>query len=406
MTKRRETALPPETTTMPNDNTSPDFRLVLTPDKAALAPDGPTTLRLLVRVQAPDLPQGAVARPPLHLALVLDRSGSMGGAPLDEAKRCARNMIDGLAPGDRAAIFAFDDEIERVAPLTPATDKLALAAALAGIQSGGTTNLHGGWHAGAEELAAQLAGNDVHRVILLSDGGANAGETDLEEITRQCKVFAQRGVSTSTYGLGEQFNEQLMLAMAAAGRGNAYYGQTAADLAEPFAAEFALLSSLCARGVVLKVKAPDGVGVKLRNNYDPVDGEPLAWRLPDLAFASEAWALLELEIPAVASAGGAPVAVPVTVSVQAAMRDSTPLFLMAALPPLAVGGLGAKARDAGRRSRRAPDAGTRSGRGAGGSAGGHRAPTTGSARSGWSTTPRRASVVMSGPPRSSRRCGA
>ena len=204
----------------------------------------------------------------------------MGGAPLEEAKRCARNMIDGLAPGDRAAIFSFDDEIERVAPLTPATDKLALAAALAGIQSGGSTNLHGGWHAGAEELAGQLAGDDVHRVILLSDGGANAGETDLEEIARQCKVFAQRGVSTSTYGLGEQFNEQLMLAMAAAGRGNAYYGQTAADLAEPFAAEFALLASLCARGLVLKVNAPAGVGVKIRNDYEPVEGEAMAWRLP------------------------------------------------------------------------------------------------------------------------------
>lgn len=261
---------------MPNtNNTSSVFQLLLTPEKAALVAGGPTTLRVLVRVQAPDLPPGTVKRAPLHLALVLDRWGSMSGAPLEEAKRCARHIVDNLAPGDRAAIFAFDDDITCVAPLTPAVQKLVLATALSSIGSGGRTNLHGGWRAGADELARQLAGDGVHRVILLSDGCANAGETDLETIAGECKALEQRGVSTSTYGLGNDFNEALMLAMAGAGRGNAYYGQTAADLAEPFAAEFALLTSLCARGLVLKVNAPANVGVKLRNDYDPVEGEAL-----------------------------------------------------------------------------------------------------------------------------------
>ena len=324
---------------MPNTNEPQSaFQLLLTPDRPALAAGHPTTLRVLARIQAPEAPADVPPRRPLHLALVLDRSGSMSGAPLAEAKRCARHIVDGLAPGDRAAVVAFDDEVVRVAPLTPAADKLTLAAALASIESGGSTDLHGGWRAGADELARNLAGDDVHRVILLSDGCANAGETDLETIAGQCKALAQRGVTTSTYGLGRDFNEALMLAMAAAGRGNAYYGQTAADLAEPFAAEFALLTSLCARGLVLKVQAPANVGVRLRNDYAPVDGEALAWHLPDLAFASEAWALFELTVAPGDVADRNVVTLPVTVSIQAATADSAPLFLMGSLPALPVVG--------------------------------------------------------------------
>ena len=312
------------------------FKLLLTAERPALAAGHPTTLRVLARIRAPAAPSEAPPRRPLHLALVVDRSGSMAGRPLDEAKRCARHMLDGLAPGDRAAIFAFDDEIVRVAALTPAADKLTLASALASIESGGSTNLHGGWRAGADELAGKLAGDDVHRVILLSDGCQNAGLTDPEAIAGECKALAKQGVTTSTYGLGEGFNEALMLAMASAGRGNAYYGQTAADLAEPFAAEFELLTSLCARGLVLKVQAQDTVTVKLRNDYLPADGEAHAWHLPDLAFASEAWALFELTISPGDFAGAQPCSLPIVVSVQAATLDSAPLFLMASLPALPV----------------------------------------------------------------------
>ena len=316
-----------------HDPASP-FKLLLTPAKAALPAGEPHTLRLLVRIHAPDVPAGVAAgatRTPLHLALVLDRSGSMNGQPLDEAKRCARLIVDSLGPSDRAAIFAFDDEVDCVAPLTPASQKLTLAAALATIDTGGNTNLHGGWRAGAEELLAKLASEDIHRVILLSDGCANRGETELEAITAACRSFAKRGVSTSTYGLGRSFNESLMLAMASAGHGSAYYGQTAADLAEPFAAEFALLSSLAARKLVLKVKAPDGVAVRLRNDYEAVEGEPFTWKLPDLPFAAEAWCLLEVDLP---PAMGDSVGFPLTVTVQASAQDSSPLFLIAGMTSL------------------------------------------------------------------------
>ena len=138
------------------------------------------------------------------------------------------------------------------------------------------------------------------RVILLSDGNANVGEiTDPAGIAALCAQAAERGVTTSTYGLGRDFNEELMVEMAKRGSGNHYYGDTAADLFEPFAEEFDFISALCARHVRLSLVAAPGVNVRLLNDY-PVEGDagiPVI-RLPDIAFGAEAWALVELEIPA------------------------------------------------------------------------------------------------------------
>ena len=132
-----------------HDSTPATFRLIVTPERPALVAGRDNTLRLLVRVQAPDLPPGAGGREPLHLALVLDRSGSMSGEPLEEAKRCAHRIVDHLAASDRACIIAFDDEVLELAALTFGADKAVLHAAIDVIDAGGSTDLHGGWRAGA-----------------------------------------------------------------------------------------------------------------------------------------------------------------------------------------------------------------------------------------------------------------
>lgn len=311
------------------------LQLVLTPERPALAAGMPNKFNVLARLQA--IENSGAQRTPLSLAIVLDRSGSMSGLPLDEAKRCARMIVDGMAPQDRAAIFAFDDEVACFAPLTAGANKSQLTTAIDNIDSGGNTNLHGGWRAGADALRAGLANDGMHRVILLSDGCANAGVVELEAIAQQGKEFAKAGVTTSTYGLGHHFNEDLMLALASAGRGNAYYGQTALDLAEPFEAEFALLSNLCARGVMLKVQGGANVSVRMLNDYPAVEGESDAWWLPDVAFASEAWAMLEFTVaPEDIAAAGETFVPAVSVSVQAKSTEATPLYVIAGAPSLRV----------------------------------------------------------------------
>ncbi len=284
---------------------SQDIQVILTPLKPALIAGAAQRLPVLVRVHSPDPVPGQVkARKPYGLALVIDRSGSMSGEPLREAVRCARHMVDRLAPSDTAALVVFDDKVRTLVRAAPVGDGQKLRQALAQILEGGSTNLHGGWKAGADGLASLAGEAAIARVILLSDGNANVGEVDPQTIAGQCAAAAQAGVTTSTYGLGRQFNEDLMVAMAKSGLGNHYYGDSAADLLEPFAEEFDLISSLFARHLKLSLGAPEGVRIRLLNDY-PVEereGFPLA-RLPDLPWGAEAWALVELEIEAGAATG-------------------------------------------------------------------------------------------------------
>ena len=267
--------------------------VLVTARRAGLRAGQDNTVNVLVRIQAPAAPAGhAAERPPQALALVIDRSGSMQGRPLDEARRCAEYVVSQLRPTDAVSLVQFDNRVQRLWPAAPVGDGAPLRAALAGIAAGGSTDLHGGWQEGAQTLS-EVGGSGLKRVVLLSDGQANCGETDAGVIAAECAALAARGIGTSTYGLGRGFNEELMVAMARSGGGNHYYGDTAEDLMEPFQQELDLLDNLCLRELTLSVSAADGVLVEMVNQF-PIIGD--GWRLPDLAWGAEAWAVLRLKV--------------------------------------------------------------------------------------------------------------
>lgn len=270
--------------------------LSLTPRRAALLEGHDTEVHVLVAITAPDAPPGVTPRTPLNLAIVLDRSGSMAGRPLTEAKRCAEHMIRGLTAEDRVALVAFDDDVTIVSPSVLAGSPAAILAALRDIDSGGSTNLHGGWLAGAENVGAHVKPNNLSRVILLTDGQANVGETEPHRIAQDCARLAAAGVSTSTYGLGASFAEDLLQAMAASGGGKAYFGETAEDLMDPFREEFDLMRALCARQVRLTLEPAPGVEAKVINlTRRDAEGRTI---VPDVAYGGVAWALVRLRVPA------------------------------------------------------------------------------------------------------------
>jgi Ca-activated chloride channel homolog len=237
---------------------------------------------------------GAAQRAPLNIAVVIDRSGSMAGQPLAESIRCAEMIVDRLTPLDRLSIIGYDDAVTTYLPSMHVHNRQHIKNTLREITPGGMTALYDGWHAGAEQVAHHLKPTDVSRVLLLSDGCANVGLTDPEQIASHCREFAATGISTSTYGLGRNFNEQLMAAMAHGGQGQAHYGQTADDLMDPFQEEFDLLDALCARKLRLHLSPEPGVTCEVINDYQR--SPDMKFILPDLAHQGYVWALIRAKI--------------------------------------------------------------------------------------------------------------
>lgn len=271
----------------------PQPTLVLSPRKPVIPAQG-GVLEVLVRVQAPDQPDASKTTPRAkRLALVVDRSGSMGGAPLAEAMRCVTHIANCLTPADQLAVVVYDEQVNVLLPLAPVTNPHAVHMALAQVDSGGCTDLFAGWEAGARQLQGGLE-SAISRVILLSDGQANRGLCEVSEIEKHCATLLGHGVSTTTVGLGRGFNEDLMIAMARAGGGQQYYGQTADDLFDSFDEELQLLQALCLRQLDVQfIPAPgvilERVGIVQKNP----DG---SYRLSDLAWGSETWIMLRLHL--------------------------------------------------------------------------------------------------------------
>src|SRR4051794_21292059 len=145
----------------------------------------------MLELTAPSAPAGGERRP-LSLAVVIDRSGSMAGPKLEGAKECAAFLIRRLAPGDRLAVVSYDGEVQLVVPFGSLDRKAALQA-VAGIHSGGSTNLSGGWLLGLEQLRHAPA-DGPRRILLLSDGQANVGIVDRFELAKLAGSAVGAGV--------------------------------------------------------------------------------------------------------------------------------------------------------------------------------------------------------------------
>ena len=240
--------------------------------------------------------QGERARVPVNAVLILDRSGSMSGEKIEKAREAARALIAALNGEDRLALIAFSSDAQVLLPstaMTPGAREQALAAVNALDPTGGT-NLESALRAAGPELQKGHAQGRADKVFLASDGQVNEGVTDRTALLAETQ--RDLGSATvSTFGIGDDYDENLLSALAAQAGGRARYIQSAAVLPEAFHAELTRASRLVARGVRLKLRGLAGAEIGKVLGYDVQDG---FIRLPDFAAGEERRVLARVNIPA------------------------------------------------------------------------------------------------------------
>ena len=242
---------------------APDVTLRVTPERDYVYRLGPREVIVQVEVEARKNDDGK--RSPMNLAIVLDRSGSMEGAKLEKARQAAAMAVDRLADDDIFSLVTYDDQTDLLIPperIGGRDHREDIKARIFRIQAGGSTALHAGVVLGAKQVRRYFEKERVNRVILLSDGLANVGPSTTSELSSLGRELRSDGISVSTIGLGDDYNEDLMTALAEASHANYYYVKDAEKLPGIFAEELGSARSLIARTITIRIEAPDGVRLK------------------------------------------------------------------------------------------------------------------------------------------------
>ncbi len=239
-------------------------------DRRLIRARSSSTRYLLTSITAPEAPPRE-NRLPVNIALVLDRSGSMAGEnkfPL--AVDAVRQSLRLLDRNDRFSLVVFDEVVDVVMRSTLATSeaKSTAIAGLEAIEPRGSTDLCAGWMKGCDQIADDIGGETITRALLLTDGLANHGVVNHETLAYHAGELRQRGISTSTFGVGADFDERLLRDIASEGRGNFYFIENARQIPDLITSELGEALEVVIPRAALTLAIPRGASAEVINRFN------------------------------------------------------------------------------------------------------------------------------------------
>jgi len=279
-------------------------------DVSIVAHESEDTVAVLLDLESPSAPASAGERVGTSLQVVLDRSGSMSGAPLDGAIKALVGLVQRLDSRDNFGLVVFDNDAQVVVPAVALTDKSSAIARIQAIQSGGMTDLGVGYLRGLQEIR-RVCGPSGGTLLVVSDGHINVGIMDDDQFGDIARKAYGDGIVTSTLGYGLGYDETLLSVIARSGSGNHHFAENPDAAGAAIATEVAglLAKSIQAASLIISF-SPEVEMLRLYNDLPATqigDGAVMV-ELGDFYFEEQRKLLMRFKVPAMAGLGLAQIA--------------------------------------------------------------------------------------------------
>ncbi|UCE14107.1 MAG: VWA domain-containing protein [Candidatus Heimdallarchaeota archaeon] len=273
-----------------------DLMIEVTPSSPYALRNGETHLYIQLKLTGVEIPVSET-RPNLNLGVVLDRSGSMHGSKLQKAKEAVQFVVANLSKEDIFALTVYDHEVNTIVPSAKITNRNSILAKLRSVKSRGRTNLHGGIVEGTRQVESAKPLEYRNVALLLSDGLANEGIIDRNRIRDFVSNIYEGGIGISTFGVGEDFDEDLMVNIADAAGGSFYFIETADDIPRFIEQEFKGLLQTTAYNIEVEWTSREGVRLRRALGVPYEDRKSNHTKLGDLRTGNELLVILDVTVP-------------------------------------------------------------------------------------------------------------